>query len=118
MDYSKLSELYKQIETHPKRLEKTYFLSEFLKKAKQDELPILMLLFQGRVFPKADERKIGVAARNVLKAINISTGKPVPKIEEEWKKIGDLGETAAKLVKHKTQGTLFSKKLSVKKAVN
>lgn len=115
MKYKLLAELYTKIEGTTKRLEKTFFVSEFLKDSPVAELDKLMLLFQGRVFPPWDERKIGVAAKLVLKAINVSTGISLSDIEKEWKKTGDLGLTAENLVRTKKQGTLFAKELSVKK---
>ena len=52
MRYSQLVGLYEKLEATTKRLEKTYHISEFLKKASKEDLDILMLLMQGRVFPE------------------------------------------------------------------
>ncbi|MCX8147410.1 MAG: ATP-dependent DNA ligase [Candidatus Woesearchaeota archaeon] len=115
MKYIDLAFVYEELEGTTKRLEKTYIISELLKKTSSDDLPKITLLLQGRVFPPWDERKIGVAARMMLKAINLATGIPVEKIEEEWKKIGDLGKVAQNLVKVKKQRTLLSKELTISK---
>ena len=114
MEYIKLVDVYKEIEGTTKRLEKTFIISEFLKNLHDDDLETSVLLLQGKVFPNWDERKIGVASRLVLKAINKATGIRSDKIENEWAKIGDLGDVAENLIKTKKQSTLFSKKLSVK----
>lgn len=115
MKYSELVKVYDKLESTTKRLDKTYFISQFLKKVPEAELDAIVLLLQGIIFPKYDERKIGVASRLVLKALNTATGIEVDKIEKEWKNIGDLGEVAEKLVGKKKQATLFSQELSVKK---
>tara|TARA_Y100000310_G_scaffold344866_1_gene460113 strand:+ start:5250 stop:6998 length:1749 start_codon:yes stop_codon:yes gene_type:complete len=115
MEYSKLADLYKELESTSKRLAKTHIISEFIKKAKNEDLPTLMLLIQGRIFPHYDPREIGVASRLVLKSINIATGLSIPKIEEEWKKTGDLGIVTENLIKSKTQVTLQKTNLTIDK---
>lgn len=112
MKYSELVAVYEQLEGTTKRLEKTYFLSEFLKKTDSAELDKIMLLVQGKVFPIWDERKIGMASRLLLKALLIATGiDPEP----EWKKTGDLGLAAEEITRHKKQATLFSQELTADK---
>lgn len=115
MEYRELVEVYKKLESTTKRLEKTLIISELLKKTSTDELSVIMLLLQGRIYPPWDERKIGVASRLVLKTINIASGVDVGKIEEDWKQSGDLGLTAEKIISRKKQVTLFSASLDVKK---
>ena len=70
MKYKKLVKLYSEVEATSKRLEKTYLVSQFLKKTDLDDIPKITLLLQGRIFPSYDERKIGVAAKVVVKALN------------------------------------------------
>jgi DNA ligase-1 len=115
MEYIKLVKIYEELEKTTKRLEKTHIISEFLKTVDMENLPIITLLLQGKLFPNWDENKIGVASRLILKAINTATGIPAPKIEQEWKKTGDLGIVAENLVTKKKQSTLVSHDLSVKK---
>ena len=115
MKYKKLAELYQALEKTSKRLEKTQYLAEFLKKAKKEDLKKIVLMIQGRVFPIWDERKTAVAARLAIKAINIATGKDIPAIEDEWKKTGDLGDVAKNFTKNKSQATLFSQDLTIDK---
>jgi DNA ligase-1 len=115
MEYKKLVELYQRIEATTKRLEKTYIVSEFLKRTDVDDLPKIVLLLQGKVFPSYDERKLGVATRMVIKSLNKSLGISVDDIEKEWKHTGDLGLTAESLARKKKQVTLFSQTLTVSK---
>ncbi len=67
------------------------------------------------MFPSWDDSKLGVSTQLVLKSLNLVSGISVPKIEDEWRKVGDLGEVAKKLVVKKTQASLFSSELTVKK---
>ena len=115
MDYSELVEVYEKLENTTKRLEKTHIISEFLKISLAEDIPILMLLIEGRLFPSYDPREVGVASRLVLKSINIATGIDLIKIEKEWKKTGDLGLVAENLVKTKKQATLHSNYLTIDK---
>ena len=115
MKYWDLVGVYEQLEQTSKRLEKTFYLSEFLKKVSDKDIDTVMLLVQGKVFPAWDERKIGMAARLLLKAINIAAGINIAEIEKDWKKTGDLGQTAENMISRKKQATLFVKELTTDK---
>ena len=115
MDYIQLTELYQKLESTSKRLEKTKILSEFLKDCPKKDIDRIMLLVQGLVFPKSDERKLGIASKLIVKALNVATGITVEEIEKSWKKTGDLGLTSEELIKKKKQHTLFSEELTVEK---
>ncbi len=115
MKYSELVELYGQLDNTTKRLEKTYFLAEFLKKTAADDIEPVILLVQGRVFPSYDERELGVANQLVVKAINVASGIASAAIEKEWAKTGDLGKVSENLIKGKRQATLAATELTVKK---
>ncbi len=117
MQYKRLVKVYEQLESTAKRLEKTYCLSEFLKKIPSEELNEIMLLVQGRIFPVWDSREIGVASRLLLKAISLSAGITAGRVEEAWKQAGDLGIVAETLIKSKKQETLFSAKLTTSKVL-
>ncbi|MFC1769303.1 ATP-dependent DNA ligase [Nanoarchaeota archaeon] len=118
MEYLKLVEVYEKLEATTKRLEKTAIIAEFLNNVSAAESRVIVLLLQGKVFPTWDESKLGVASRLALKAISKVTGISQDKIENEWRKKGDLGIVAENLVKRKTQVTLFSSKIMVEKVFN
>ena len=115
MKYLELVGVYENLESTTKRLQKTKHLSEFLKKANDEDLGHIVLLVQGRVFPPWDERKIGVAAKLLVKTLNIATGLDQAEIESEWKKTGDIGEAAANTIARKKQATLFQQELTTNK---
>ncbi len=118
MLYSKLADIYKQLESTSKRIEKTEIISNFLKSVPENELKDIIYLLQGRVFPQWDERKLGMSSKLLVKAIAKSTGANTKEIEKLWTQEGDLGLTVEKLTKTKTQTSLFSKKLTLKKVID
>lgn len=117
MQYSKLVEIYENLESTTKRLEHTHIISEFLKDVSLDDLGAIILLLEGRVFPRWDEREIGIASKLMLKAISVASGESKERINAEWKKTGDLGTVSYNLIKKKKQSTLGSYELTVKKVL-
>lgn len=115
MEYLRLVELYEKLESTTKRLQKTYLIAEFLKKTSINDLAMVALMIQGKVYPSWDEHKIGVASRLVMKAISKSTGLSAADVEKSWKKTGDLGETAMEATSRKKQATLFATEVTIKK---
>ena len=115
MLYKEIVELYEKLSSTSKRLEKTFYLSELIKKTEAKDLDLIMLMAQGKIFPDWEEKKIGVASKIVVKAIQKTTGNSLKEIEEEWKKLGDLGNVAQLLIKKKKQSSLFPKKLTIEK---
>ncbi|MCK4590037.1 MAG: ATP-dependent DNA ligase [Nanoarchaeota archaeon] len=115
MLYLELCRVLEKLEATTKRLEKTYFISEFLKNVPSEDLDKVALFLTGRIFPLWDERKIGFSESLVLKAINIASGVDSGTVKEKWKQTGDLGKTAGDLIGVKKQATLFSENLTVAK---
>ncbi len=117
MKYSKLAELYEDLDSTSSQLEKTKILADFFKKLKTDELQEVVILVRGKVFPDYDSRVLGMASRLAIKAISKTTGTSPEKVEKKWKEIGDLGEVAQKLTKSKKQSTLFKEELTINKVL-
>jgi len=118
MLYKELVEVCGLLESTSKRLDKTYYLSVLIKKSPDSDLQTILKLLRGKIFPEWDDRKIGVAARLVLKSIHISTGISINKLEKAWKSLGDLGDVAKKFIGKKVQSTLFSDDLTISKVYN
>jgi len=117
MDYGKLVELYKKLESTTKKLEKRDLVAEFLKKIKKEDIKYAVYLLQGRVLPQWDERKIGFSSRLMIKAIASSVGVSAENVEDEFNKKGDLGSVTEFFVSKKSQQTLFKQKLTLEKVV-
>ena len=116
MQYSKLVEVYEKVEP-AKRLEQTYIISEFLKGISLEDLGDTILLIEGRIFPRWDEREIGIASKLMVKAISLASGESKEKIISEWKKTGDLGTVCCNFIKKKKQFTLGTQDLTAKKVL-
>ena len=117
MLYKKLAQLYEDLDSTTKRLEKISILSKFLKYIPEEDKDILYLLL-GDIYPEYDERKIGISNQLTIKAISKATGTNEKEVTKEWKKIGDLGKVAEKLTTNKKQSTLDSHIITTKKVID
>lgn len=113
MKYSVLAKIYEKLEKTSAKLAKTDILAELFEETPSNQLPKVVLLIQGIVFPKFSGNELGIATQMMLKAIAKATGFPVDEIEKKFKKIGDLGFVAEECIKSKKQATLLKKELDV-----
>ncbi len=116
MRYQKLAELYEELSSTTKRLEKTEILSKFLKQVPKQDHEIMYLLL-GDIYPEYDERRIGISNQLAIKTISKSTGTENKKIIHELKILGDAGLVAEKFTLHKKQTTLQSHILTTEKVL-
>lgn len=116
MRYQKLAELYEELSSTTKRLEKIDILSKFLKHLSESDRDIMYLLL-GDIYPEYDERKIGISNQLVIKALSKATGIDSQKVVREWKVIGDLGKVAEVLTAKKKQVTLHRHILTTEKVL-
>ncbi len=117
MRYKELAELYEQLGSTTKRLEKIAVLSKFLKNLHESNRDVLYLL-TGNIYPEYDEKKIGISNQLVIKAISKATGTESKQVVKEWKILGDLGKVSEKLTKDKKQSTLHFHVLTTEKILN
>jgi len=113
MEYSVLAETYEKLEKVSSKLQKTEILADLFKKTPVDELPQVVLLIMGRVFPIYSEHELGVANQMMIRAIAKASGFSSKEVEQKFKKTGDLGLAAEECVKGRKQATLLRKKLNV-----
>jgi DNA ligase-1 len=113
MDYSILADYYERLEEVSAKLKKTDILAELFRKASAEELPKIVLLVQGIVYPKFTQMELGIATQMLIKAISKSTGFKPDEIETRFAKVGDLGLVVEDCIKLRKQTTLLKKKLTV-----
>ena len=113
MKYSELVKVYEELERTSSKLSKTDILSELFKNTTKEDLYQVVLLVQGLVFPKYSGYELGIALQMMLRAIARSSGFSQEKVEEMFKKTGDLGLVAEECVKTKKQVSLVKKELNV-----
>ena len=116
MRYEKLAELYEELSSTTKRLEKIKILSKFLRLLSAKDRDVMYLLL-GDIYPEYDERRIGISNQLAIKTISKSTGTELKQVVKEWKTIGDLGRVAEKLTSNKKQSTLHSYVLTTEKVL-
>jgi DNA ligase-1 len=115
MYYSRLADAYEELERTSAKLKKSTIIAGLLKEAKPEEMEMAVLLLQGRVFPIWSEKELGIASQLMIKTIANATGFSTDKVEERFKKTGDLGLVVEELIKNKKQATLFRKRLTIEK---
>jgi len=117
MEYSKLCEIYEELEKNPSRLEKIRILKDFFGKIKKEKNKDIIYLLQGKVFPSYDKTEMGMSSQLIKKSLSKSTGANENEITKLWKEKGDLGEVAFLLVSKKSQTTLSKSKLTAEKVL-
>ena len=94
------------MESTSKRLELTQHLVELFENTPQDVISKIVYLLQGKIRPDFEGIELGVAEKLAIRAISKSSGLTTKKIEEEYRKTGDLGQAATIILEQKTQTTL------------
>jgi len=115
LKYSLIADAYERIEATTKRLEMTDHLVKILKETPKDVIDKVVYLTQGKLYPDFLGIEIGIAEKLAIRAVAKATGHSEKEIEEDVKKTGDLGETAQKFLKKKTQVSFFPKPLTVER---
>jgi len=115
LKYSLIADAYEKIEATTKRLEMTDHLVKILKETPKDVIDKIVYLTQGKLYPDFLGIEIGIAEKLAIRAVARATGHSEKEIEEDLRKTGDLGETAQKFLKKKTQVSFFPKPLTVER---
>lgn len=116
--YSEMVEVYEELDSTTKRLEKTSILAKFFNEignADSELLPVVTLLSLGRVFPTWSEEELGIGSKLLMKAIALVVGVKPEDVEDKQRDAGDIGRAAQELFLKKKQATLFQRKLTIEK---
>lgn len=114
MEYSRLVETYRQLESTQSTLEKTSILAELFQEAEQD-VHLVVLPAMGRAFPYWKDLDLGISSKTMVDIISQASGRTDDEIENAWKEEGDLGLAAERMMKKETQQSLMSKELTVER---
>lgn len=115
MEFSTLADAFNKMESTSKRLELTQFLVELFEKTPQEVISKIVYLIQGKLRPDFEGIELGVAEKLAIRAISKSSGIPIKKIEEEYRKGGDLGHAASIILEQKTQTTFLVEDITVER---
>ncbi len=112
--YGLIADVYEWIGATTKRLEMTDYLVDLFRQTPKGLIDKVVYLTQGKLYPDFVGIEIGVADKLAIRAMVSATGQSTDRIEEDYKKTGDLGKTVEGFLEKKTQVALFRKPLTVK----
>ena len=115
MKFSIISDAFQQMETTTKRLELTDILVKLIQEIPEDVIAKAIYLIQGKLRPNFEGVELGIAEKFVMRAMSKSSGIPLKKIEDDYNKGGDLGQTAENILQQKIQTTFASEVITLEK---
>ncbi|MGC8710664.1 MAG: ATP-dependent DNA ligase [Candidatus Micrarchaeia archaeon] len=113
MLFDEVSKYYEKLEKVSSRLEMIDILSELLSLASKNEIKKLVYMTQGILGPPFEGIEIGLAEKLTEEAIASATGYTRAQVDAEFKKSGDLGETAGIMVSKSKLRRMSSRKFEV-----
>jgi DNA ligase-1 len=115
MNFEIVAGVFSQIESTSKRLEMTEQLAKLLGQTPASDIRLVVYLIQGRLAPAFEDVEAGMGEKFVILAIAKTAGYSKTIVEKEFKKNGDLGQTAENLLGKKTQRSLVTQTVTVAK---
>lgn len=113
MDYSVVADHYARLEMISGRKEITEVLAELLRETPKQELAMLVYLSQGKLRPDYEGVELGLAEKFALRAISSGAGLSPEQVRKTYLKVGDMGTASEQLLSARSQGTLFSERLTL-----
>lgn len=104
MKFLRLVEYFERIEATSKRLEMFDILAELFGEASSEDIEKIIYLCQGRLLPPFRGLEMGMSEKLLARAISDASGSPTKKVQEAFRRTGDLGLTAEELIRG--QGSL------------
>lgn len=112
--FSDVAAVFDKIEKKSGRLEMTDILASLFKRADKKEIDKLVYIIQGLLAPPYEGIDLGVGERFALAAIASASGYSASEVEKNYKKSGDLGNTAEELLSKKKQTALSTTEMGIK----
>ncbi|RLE54560.1 MAG: ATP-dependent DNA ligase [Thermoprotei archaeon] len=105
MKFSEVVKILEAIESTSKRTEMTKLLVLLFKKTPSEVIDKVIYFIQGQLLPDWVGLELGIGEKLAMRALSIASGVSLRTIEETYKKIGDLGEAAERVLTSKRRGT-------------
>jgi len=115
MKFSLVADTLSYMENTTKRLELTQHLVDLFKITPHEIISKVVYLLQGKLRPDHEGIEIGIAEKIAIRALSKSAGISIVKIDHEYKKMGDFGQVAAKVLEQKTQTTFITEDITVER---
>lgn len=109
MEFSQFAEYLEKLEGTASRVEMTKILAEMFEKATAEDARLMAYMSQGKLGPAYNTPDFGLAEKQAVKAIAKGFEIEAEKVNEEFKKSGDLGKTAEKFKAQMTNDKKNSK---------
>ncbi|MCX8195246.1 MAG: ATP-dependent DNA ligase [Candidatus Micrarchaeota archaeon] len=116
MLFSDVAEHFSKIEATASRLEMSAQIARLLSECKKEEIRPLIYIIEGNVAPAYEGLDIGIGEKFAIRAIAQTSGRSEREVLAEYKKAGDLGSAAEKLLSKKAQLSLASSQNTLMKA--
>jgi len=100
--FKDLAQTFSLLEATSSSLKMIDILADFFKKVSPEEGKIASYLIKGEIEPEYKGLELGLAAKLVARAIGKAVNKTQEEVEKVFKKTGDLGDTAFKLLQNQT----------------
>lgn len=113
MEFARVADVFEKIEATTKRLEMTDLLVELIKETSREEIAKVVYLLQGKLYPDYVGVELGIADKLLVKAIAGLAGKSERSVEADYRRTGDVGLTAERLLQKKAQTALLTRPLTV-----
>ncbi|MEM2919129.1 MAG: ATP-dependent DNA ligase [Candidatus Nitrosocaldus sp.] len=115
MDYSTIVDVFDAMEATTKRTELTDLIVRLLKSTPRELIDKVVYLMLGRLRPEYEGIELGIADKMALRALAISSGLDMKRVEELYVKTGDIGDAAEEALSRRLQSVLFKDKLTVER---
>ena len=115
MEYSRVAEAYEKMEKTRKRLELIDILTKLLVDTPTEMIEKIVYLTQGKIKPDFYGIELGMSDKLVIRALEKTTSMSPNEIQEQYNKIGDLGEVTKIALEKKAQTTLIKQELTVER---
>lgn len=103
MKFLRLVDYFERLEVTTKRLEMFDILSELFKESTPEDIDKIIYLSQGQLLPPFHGLEIGMSEKLLIRAISEATNIQTKKVEDSFRRSGDLGKTAEDLIKGRGQ---------------
>jgi DNA ligase 1 len=115
VEFAILADTFKKMEDTSKRLELTKLLVDLFENTPHELISKIVYLIQGKLRPDFEGIELGIAEKLAIRAISKSSGIPIKRIEEDYKKTGDLGHAASIVLEQKAQTTFIVEDITIER---
>ena len=108
MEYGVLSQFYEKIEKTTSRTAMTEYLVALFKNTPLEDIDKVIYLTQGKLRPDYEGVELGIAEKLAMRAVALALGTSLRNVEEYYKKFGDVGLAAQKLMEKRPPVSIAS----------